>query len=94
MRWIGDELDVQLPSFPKELEGEVRGVSVKKNDSRLTTCFLSSGWIEIFDEPVQCNLAVRPAVLRTGKSSECQIEFRLIEQDSRCFSNIIMIYIL
>jgi len=52
MRWISNELDIQLPSFPEELKGEVRGVPIEKNHPCTTGCFLTLGWIETLDEPV------------------------------------------
>jgi hypothetical protein len=62
MRWVGNEFNVELPSFLKELKGEVQGVPIKKNDLRTTICFPMSGRIKVFDEPIQGNSAICPTI--------------------------------
>ena len=59
---VSNELDIKFLSFPEELKGEVRGVPIKENDPCTTTCFLTSGWIKVIDEPVQCDAAICPTI--------------------------------
>lgn len=59
---VSNELDIKFLSFPEELKGEVRGVPIEENDPCTTTCFLTSGWIKVIDEPVQCDAAICPTI--------------------------------
>ena len=60
---VSNEFDVKLLSFPKELKGEVRRVTIEKNNPCTAIGFLVSDRIKVVDEPIQHNFAIRPTIL-------------------------------
>ena len=45
--WVSNKLDIQLPSFPEELKGKVRGVAIEENDPRTAGCLFTGGRVKI-----------------------------------------------